>query len=290
MAKDFSVETKIKLCGMYRGSIAHDSLDYSKFLKEIIEPNPHVKIYAPLLFIYGTYNNGDRAIFKSKQMQHLLKKQDESFDKWVCLCEQIKFVLETESLDFFYAKHDIGSKKPLGLYNIELFRRKFLKSLIDDLCLFENSISKINLTHPHDITLDSITERLITAEEEKQRTLGANKGRPTSFPLYQSHQAIQELSFLLRIDKLINMTDDSSTIDDVQLQERDFEFIYNFLEYFNILEFEPTENTSTKSDIIKQRFKNPPLNNHPTLKEYIEVVKSKINEECSKLAHLNKVL
>lgn len=275
---------------MYRGSIANDSLDYSKFLKEIIEPNPHLKIYAPLLFIYGTHNNGDRAIFKSRQMQYLLKKQDKDFNKWVCLCKQIKFMIENESLDFFYAKHDIGSKILLELHNRELFRERLLNNLIDDLYLFENSISKSSPTQHQDITLDSITERLINSEEEKRKILGTNKGRPTSFFLYQSHQAIQELSFLLRIDKLINMADDSSMIDDIQLQERDFEFIYNFLEYFNILEFEPAENTSTKSDIIKQRFKNPPLNNHSTLKEYIELVKSKINEECSKLALLNKDL
>lgn len=290
MAKDFSIETKIKLCGIYRGSIAHDSLDYSKFLKEIIEPTPHLKAYAPLLFIYGTHNNGDRAIFKSRQMQYLLKKQDENFYKWVSLCEQIKFVLENESLDFFYAKHNIGSKITLGLYNKTLFRTKFLNSLIDDLCLFENSISKTNPTQPQDVTLDSIIEHLITSEEEKQKTLGINKGRPTSFFLYQSHQAIQELSFLLRIDRLIKMADNSKNIDDVQLQESDFEFMYNFLEYFNILEFEPAENTTTKADVIKQRFKNPPINNHPYLKEYIDTTTNRINKECSKLAIQNKSL
>lgn len=181
MAKDFSPETKIKLCGIYRGSTIQDSLDYSKFLKEIIEPNPHLKAYAPLLFIYGTHNNEERAIFKSGQMQYLLKKQDENFGKWVCLCEQIKFVLENESLDFFYAKHDVGSKITLELYNKALFRIKFLNSLINDLCLFENSISKTNLTQPQDITLDSIAERLNNAEKEKQKRLGTNKGRPTSF-------------------------------------------------------------------------------------------------------------
>lgn len=109
-------------------------------------------------------------------MQYLLKKQDENFDKWVCLCEQIKFVLDNESLDFFYAKHDVGSKMPLGLYNKGLFREKFLNNLIDDLCLFENSISKTNLTKPQNITLDSIEERLTTAKEEKLKTLGTNKG------------------------------------------------------------------------------------------------------------------
>lgn len=42
MAKDFSPETKTKLCGMYRGNITHDCLNYSKFTKEIIETNLHL--------------------------------------------------------------------------------------------------------------------------------------------------------------------------------------------------------------------------------------------------------
>jgi len=268
---------------MYRGSITHDCLNYSKFTKEIIETNLHLKTYAPLLFIYGTHNNEDRAIFRSRQMQYLLKKQDENFDKWVCLCKQIKFVLDNESLDFFYAKHDIGSKMPLGLYNKGLFREKFLNNLIDDLCLFENSISKMNLTKPQDITLDSIEERLTTAKEEKLKILGTNKGRPTSFFLYQSHQAIQELSFLLRIDRLIDMVDDSKTIDDVQLQERDFEFIYNFLEYFNILEFEPTENTSTKSDIIYYIFYIQLLINRAVINIKTDEILRAKSEKISKL-------
>lgn len=287
MAKDFSRETKFKLCGLYNGNNSHDKLNYLQFVKEVIQTNPQIEDYAPLLFIYGTNEHDKYLLAISDEAQAKFKIQDENYCMWVQLCEQIKFLLEQKSCDFFYSQHDHTKKQMFSLYNQKGLQANILKTLIDDLCQFENDIAGNNQAHPNDITLQLINEKLENTKIEKEKVYGVNRGRPTAISVLPSHFLIQGLSSLLRIDKLIKLADGTKTINDIPLTIEDYEFIYDYLSYFDLLGYEPCNNTTTKADLIEQRFKNPPLKNNPGLKDYISIMHKGINENCKKLALQN---
>mgnify|MGYP007044869026 FL=1 len=86
---------------------------------------------------------------------------------------------------------------------------------------------------------------------------GTKRGFSTPLELLASQTTIRVLSYLVRLDCLF--TDVSySRIIDVPLTKEDYLFIYRYIDYFDLLAYKKTANTTTPEKLIRQRLKSFP--------------------------------
>lgn len=264
-----TAEEKIKLCGIFKVSQTQNIFDYELFKNCVIEPY-NLNVYADHLYAYGEFCNRQYNNCISNDAQQEYQKQDDQFDTWVTLCEQIKFVWENkDSFDIFFSEKDRSKKHSIRFNDQLKGNTKILDLLIEDLSEFEKSIDPLTYSRKENIDLAMINQKLKDAAIEKDKVFGVNKGRPTKADMLMNHFVIQELSFLLRTDKYFNESNSYKSVREVKLSNQDYRFIYDFLDFFKILIYEETTNTSKAEDIIEQRYKCPPLANNPGLKFYI---------------------
>ncbi|MFV0329949.1 MAG: hypothetical protein ACK5KL_09055 [Dysgonomonas sp.] len=280
------VETRIKanacgICPDLKRDI--DTLDFLHFIKEVIFPYPKMNEYSSILYAYGKYQKEQYDYIQSIKGLEKFEKEDKDYELWMKLCQQIKFFMEKESIDIFYVGKNESKKNKLESFDKSL-DETILKILIDDLCAFENSLQKDDFTKPSDISLLTINERIENGLKENLKCSGVQRGKPLTSTMLLNHICIQSLSFLLRIDTLFENATKNSSIDEIKMTNTDYRFIYDFLKFFKILDYELNEhNTTMGEDLIKQRFKNPPLKSYPFLNDMLRMCKDVIYQRIYSL-------
>ena len=122
---------------------------------------------------------------------------------------------------------------------------------------FENARQDGQKTRPEDVNLERIQLQLAAAREIDYELNGTKRGFSTPLELLASQTTIRVLSYLVRLDCLF--TDVSySRIIDVPLTKEDYLFIYRYIDYFDLLAYKKTANTTTPEKLIRQRLKSFP--------------------------------
>lgn len=76
--------------------------------------------------------------------------------------------------------------------------------------------------------------------------------------LLESQTTIRLLSYLVRLDRLFTEIS-YSRLTDVPLTKEDYSFIYRYIDYFDLLAYKKTANTTALEKLIKERLKSFPL-------------------------------
>lgn len=284
MAKNIEARIKANACGIcpdLKRDI--DTLDFLHFIKEIISPYQKMDKYSSILYAYGKYQKEQYDYIQSIKGLETFEKEDKDYELWIKLCQQIKFFMEKESIDIFYVGKNESKKYKLESFDKSL-DETILKILIKDLCSFENGLQKKGFTEPSEINLFTINERIENGLKENLKCAGVQRGKPLTSTMLVNHICIQSLSFLLRIDALFENVTENLSIDEIKMTNTDYRFIYDFLKFFGILDYELNEhNTTMREDLIKQRFKNPPLKSYPFLDEILRMCKDAIYQRLYSL-------
>ena len=73
--------------------------------------------------------------------------------------------------------------------------------------------------------------------------------------LLESQTTIRLLSYLVRLDRLFTEIS-YSRFTDVPLTKEDYSFIYRYIDYFDLLAYKKTANTTALEKLIKERLKS----------------------------------
>lgn len=283
-----TAEEKIRLCNLFRIFPLKEVFNYNEFLEIVIRPHK-MEEYAKYLYVYGEFYFEQTQEINSPQSQESYSKQDKIFEKWVTLCSQLKFILENENFDLFFSGKDKTGKKGGIFHDKSNINSKITELLIDDLVKYELSIDLTpNMSLYENMTnLEIIDLKLKEAEKKKFDVFGINIGRPTEASMLISHTCIQELSILLRLDKILLKESNATQIENVKMNDFNYLFIYDFLEFFKILHYEKRHEliTTKKADLIERRYKTPPYQNNPQIEQLIT---STIREVNAVIPYLKK--
>ena len=260
MAKVCTVETKVKLCGLYVREpfdYIFDEEDYNLFLRAFDLPESLME-YKKYLYIHGAFTRYQSHKCKTAEMQEEFRQQDRDALSWRRMLEQLeKFFLASKPYTYKIQSSKQSKNEKLLLGNEERFQDTVIKFLIEEICAFENARQDGQKTRPEDVNLERIQQQLAVAHEEDYKLNGTKRGFPTPLELLESQTTIRILSYLVRLDRLF--TDISySQITDVPLTKEDCLFIYRYIDYFDLLAYKKTTNTTTPEKLIRQRLKSFP--------------------------------
>lgn len=267
---------KVMACGILVNYTSRGAFNFQSFIDRVITPFG-LEEYAPYLYMYGEYNhflylqsNSDEQVQKDKEHDFLI-------DKWVNLIKQVKFLLENDGdFDMFLSKKNNSKKYHFFTFNNEArVKAKIVDIFLEELSEFEKSIDPINYSPKNEIDIFQVQEKLEDAKNETRKLMGENKGRPTEKNIFANHVNIQSLSYLLRIDRYFSDVS-CNDISEIKLRNNDYKFIFAFLDFFKIFKYDDLPNTTTPINIIKQRYKYPPLKNNPFLSFLMERIEIRI--------------
>lgn len=291
MTKTLSIDTRIELCGIYKGNIkltpsnkVHFQTDFDLFCKTVIIPYSFQEYDLPL-YCYGLWNKEQYNLISHSEMQQKFNTQDEEFERWLNLCKQLERLLgrEKEGIQF-YSANAIGRErvqiKTSQDSNSEL-NRVIFDYLKSDLIEYEKIFINNPFEFKRNINLESIKLRIRYANFLIRRC----DSNLDSTQKLISHMCIQQLSLLIRLHKILK-EQNYTLINDVKLHNDDFYFISSFLEFFGISAYIDMNNTSTKARVMKERFENFPAYKNKELKNNLEKQTAKINKT---LLFLNKI-
>lgn len=258
MAKVCTVETKVKLCGLYVREpfdYIFDEEDYNLFLRTFDLPESLME-YRKYLYIYGAFIRHQSHKCKTSEMQEEFRQQDRDALCWRRMLEQLeKFFLTSKPYVYKIQSSKQSKNEKLFLGNEERFQDTVIKFLIEEICAFENARQDGQKTRPEDVNLERIQLQLAAAREIDYELNGTKRGFSTPLELLASQTTIRVLSYLVRLDCLF--TDVSySRIIDVPLTKEDYLFIYRYIDYFDLLAYKKTANTTTPEKLIRQRLKS----------------------------------
>lgn len=263
MAKVFTTETKVKLCGLYVREpfdYVFDKKDYDLFL-QLFTLTESLREYQFYLYEYGAFSRHQSQKCKTELMQQKFEEKDRDFYTWVKMLEQLEYFLSLPKANtYYYQQSKQSGKKELYLpdrYSKERFQEVMVKFLIEEVCVFENARQKGEKIYPEDVNLERIQLQLKIARQNDYALNGTKRGYSTPLPLIESQVSIRLLSYLLRIDHFI-MDMSYSQITDLPLRKEEYSFIYRFLNYFDLLAYEKSSNTTTPEKLIKERLKSFP--------------------------------
>lgn len=263
MAKVFTTETKVKLCGLYVKEpfdYVFDKKDYDLFLQSFAL-SESLQEYRFYLYEYGAFAKHQSQKCKTELMQQKFEEKDRDFYTWVKMLEQLEyFLLLPKANTYYYQQSKQSGKKELYLPDRDSkdrLREVMVKFLIEEVCVFENARQKEEKTYPEDVNLERIQLQLKIARQNDYALNGTKRGYSTPLPLIESQVSIRLLSYLLRIDHFI-MDMSYSQITDLPLRKEEYSFIYRFLNYFDLLAYEKSSNTTTPEKLIKERLKSFP--------------------------------
>lgn len=287
MAKVCTVESKVKLCGLYVREpfdYIFDEKDYNLFLRTFDLPESLME-YRKYLYIYGAFTRHQLHKCKTAEMQEKFLQQDIDARRWRNMLEQLeKFLLASRPYTYSIRPSKQSKNEKLFLENEERFQDMVIKFLIDEICAFENARQYSRKTRPEDVNLERIQQQLAAAREEDYKLNGTKRGFSTPLELLESQATIRLLSYLVRLDLLF--TDIShSQITDVPLTKEDCLFIYRYIDYFDLLAYKKTTNTTTPEKLIRQRLKSFPLGKK--LLDSLLGLEQKINEIAIYLKEAN---
>lgn len=297
MSVDLSLKGKASLCLVEHNISSFPSFfSYESFYNSVIS-NYESKIggYAEILFKYGCMQYSQYKEATSPKNKAKDEENDKLYLKWKSLCEQLILLIErsnSANQKIFSSdgegrnRHEIIDSTDTAT-NIEQIVILHLKK---DLCDFQNKYKHENQdkTTIKEIDLEYLKDALERSRKKEEEEVGISKGREMDVEMLISHMCIQELSFLLRIDALINCKEKMISLQEIKLTNDDFRFIYTFLEYFDLLFYTPpTCTTNTPENIIKDRFKHFHKANIP--QKLKETHKTRV-DAINKLAFLNKLI
>lgn len=257
---EWIVETKVKLCGLYVREpfdYIFDEEDYNLFLRTFDLPESLME-YRKYLYIYGAFIRHQSHKCKTSEMQEEFRQQDRDALCWRRMLEQLeKFFLTSKPYVYKIQSSKQSKNEKLFLGNEERFQDTVIKFLIEEICAFENARQDGQKTRPEDVNLERIQLQLAAAREIDYELNGTKRGFSTPLELLASQTTIRVLSYLVRLDCLF--TDVSySRIIDVPLTKEDYLFIYRYIDYFDLLAYKKTANTTTPEKLIRQRLKSFP--------------------------------
>ncbi|MBK5722080.1 hypothetical protein JGH11_14470 [Dysgonomonas sp. Marseille-P4677] len=227
MPKTLSIDTRIELCGMYKGKIEKDISndlsfykDYITFCKEILYPYKFHDYSLPLYY-YGLWNKEQYNLISHNEIQQEFNAQDKKIEKWINLCKQLEtlFVREKEGIQF-YSTNAKGQErmqiKASQHPNSEL-SKVILDYLKSDLIEYEKIFINNPFEFKRDINLESIKLRIRYAN---LLTRKCDSNLESAKKLI-SHMCIQQLSLLIRLYKVLEVQN-YTLIDNVKLHNDDF--------------------------------------------------------------------
>lgn len=260
MAKVCTVETKVKLCGLYiREPLDYifDEEDYNLFLRTFDLPESLME-YRKYLYIYGAFTRHQSHKCKTAEMQEKFLQQDRDACKWRKMLEQLEnYLLASKPYTYNILTSEQLKNGKLHLENEERFQDVVIKFLIEEICAFENARQDGQKTRPEDVNLERIQQQLAAAREEDYKLNGTKRGFLTPLDLLESQTTIRLLSYLVRLDHLFTEIS-YSRLTDVPLTKEDYSFIYRYIDYFDLLAYKKTANTTTPEKLIKERLKSFP--------------------------------
>lgn len=288
MAKTLSIDDRIELCGMYKGKIEKDIskdlpflADYITFQETVISSYNFQQYDLPL-YCYGLWNKEQYSFISSEKMKAIYKAQDENFYEWIRLCEQLKLLFERNKQGVrIYSTDGKGKEREQikdSLHPNGGLNKVIIEHLSKDLIEFEKSFVNNRFEYNRNINLETLAERLEYAHIQNE-SYNANLKEAQ---MLITHSCIQQLAFLIRLDKALESNPIQLKIDEVKLTSIDFSFIYSFLEHFGILSYEyDINNTTSRSKIIRERFSNFPSLTNKKIAEMLQNQKNRINNILS---------
>lgn len=294
MKVDLSMKEKAKLCLVeHQLSIPLVQFDYSSFYDTVIFPNEKkVDVYAEVLFEYGCMKHTLYKEAISSETRAKDEVKDVKYLRWKTLCEQLIVLIERSESN----NHRIYSTDGEGRNRTKIvdstgvicsIEQLIILHLKQDLCNFQNTHKSAEQSETllEDIDLGYLKDLLELSRQKEEYEIGISKGREMDISMLISHMCIQELSFLLRIDSLINQGQDKTSLHTIKLTNDDFRFIYNFLDFFDLVFYIPTINSNTPENIIKDRFKHFSKANVP--EKIRQIYKARVSD-IEKLAFFNR--
>ena len=168
MAKVCTVETKVKLCGLYVREpfdYIFDEEDYNLFLRTFDLPESLME-YRKYLYIYGAFIRHQSHKCKTSEMQEEFRQQDRDALCWRRMLEQLeKFFLTSKPYVYKIQSSKQSKNEKLFLGNEERFQDTVIKFLIEEICAFENARQDGQKTRPEDVNLERIQLQLAAARD-----------------------------------------------------------------------------------------------------------------------------
>lgn len=263
-ASDASIG-KLILCNVFKTPMQDKRFIYQDFYNNIIKPHSNNVVlsdYAMTLYYYGIHCRQFYDSLTSANMQKNYVEHDMIFEQVVKLRGQVLSILEQierSEPPQLYLANSQGKNREL-VFSTNNFQEDILELLLNyqkgQLVSFYNRYcegdKQIAIS---DITLDFLN-RWIEASEQEHITEGFGRmGRPLSLEMLVSHRCIQELSLVLRIDRLLDDKEVYANLANLFLSSEDCRLIYGFLDYFGLLFYDDSSfKTTQPHDIIKDRF------------------------------------
>lgn len=297
MNVDLSAKEKTNLCLVaHKVSSLSDSFNYETFYSSVVSTYENkTNCYTETLFKYGCMKHSLYQDAISLETKVKDEENDRLYFKWKSLCVQLIRLIERSDS----ANQKIFSTDGEGRDRYEIIdstdeatsiEQIVIFHLKKDLCDFQNKYKSDNQdsTTLEEIDLEYLKDALERSKQLEEEVVGISKGRKMDVEMQISHMCIQELSFLLRIDELINCQEKLGSLQNIKLSSDDYRFIYAFLSYFDLLFYTPTPySTNTPENIVKDRFKDFSKANIP--EKLRRIYKTRV-DIIDKLAFSNKYI
>lgn len=257
--------SKLILCNVFKSPIQDKRFVYQDFYNNVIKPHSNNVVlldYAMTLYYYGIHCRQFYDSMTSVNMQKSYAEHDVVFEQVVKLRGQVLSILEQmerNELPQLYLTNSQGKNREL-VFSVNNLQEDILELLVnshkEQLVSFYNKYceeaKQIEVSH---ITIEFLNNWVRDSEEEHINEGIGRMGRPLSLEMLVSHRCIQELSLILRIDRLLDDKEIYANLTNISLSSEDYRLIYNLLDYFGLLFYNDAPYKTTQpNDIIKDRF------------------------------------
>lgn len=293
MYKTYDTLSKIQLCGIYLHAEKVNlemALEMQTYYQKVQFPS-EIKEYSPYLFMLGYSQRKRKQEFKDLESKGIFEKEDQDYELWKELCLQLERLFKHENIGAYFYKNKATSPMEKFIFSSVDVRRNFphhiIPYLIDDLCDFENKYGYS--VKPEGITIETIQQRLKDLKVSEYVMFGTNSGTKITPLALHSRLLTYKLSFLLRIDRLL-CDPTVLRIDDITLKTDEHKFIYNYLEFFDLLEYKKSNpgSTTKPQQVIEKRLEGFPKERNPIEYMLLLEIKSEIDRFAFKLKMHNR--
>lgn len=244
-----------------------------------LSPPLYLISYLEDLYLYGKMESITKKERSKDERLSEFSQIDLDFNSLSELLFQLRRFISTSKLHEISSTVGASSRTKI-LFSDSIINQRLNQTLIDFLkeeilLIYNKYASKSDRIPSHEeLELIEIVDHLIDIQNiRQQEIMGKRKSlKPKDVSLGYFHLIMHKIILLCKWEKR-KLNQSKAPIDDTSLNAAEYKFIYSYLEYFDLLEYDKQLYTTTQPErYIRTMFSKFPISTHPDFWDEIEEI------------------